>query len=175
MERVHAMENRALSNELFTSTGVHKEYQKGDQKHRENMKFMAGEVKKCLNNVQYGGGGGAPVVTMRGIGEEGSFVFNDESNLLNFLSRNERLKNECAEQYFPTKNKLWEEVALLWDLDADFVGCYRTDYQTLENMLDEEGERTCWASKYSTTILSTDIDDDKEDLLTAQPIPDFVR
>ena len=98
VERVHAIENRALSNELFTSTGVHKEYQKGD---RENMKFMAGEVKKCLNNVQYGGG--APVVTMRGIGEEGSFVFNDESNLLNFLSRNERLKNECAEHYFPTK------------------------------------------------------------------------
>ena len=43
----------------------------------------------------------------------------------------------------PYKKKLWEEVALLWDLDADFVGCYRTDYQTLENTLDEEGERTC--------------------------------
>ncbi|CAB4013197.1 Hypothetical predicted protein [Paramuricea clavata] len=51
VERVHAVENRALSNEVFTSTGVHKEYEKDDQQHLENMEFVANEVGKSLQNA----------------------------------------------------------------------------------------------------------------------------
>ena len=81
VERVHSVENRALSNEVFTSRGVHKEYEKGDQQHLENMEFMAGEVVKCLKKAQYGG---KPISSQRGIGKEDNFVFDDEIKLLTF-------------------------------------------------------------------------------------------
>ena len=55
VERVHAVENRVLSNEVFSSTAVHKEYEIGDERHLANMEYMAGEVGKCLQNAQYGG------------------------------------------------------------------------------------------------------------------------
>ena len=45
LERVHAVENPSLSNKAFTSTGVHDEYEKGDNRHLENMEFMASKVK----------------------------------------------------------------------------------------------------------------------------------
>ncbi|CAB4021307.1 Hypothetical predicted protein, partial [Paramuricea clavata] len=172
VERVHSVENRALSNEVFTSTGVHKEYEKGDQQHLENMEFMVGEVVKCLKKAQYGG---KPISSQRGIGNEDNFVFDDEIKLLNFLSRSEKLKNENNEHYSPKKNNLWQEVALIWNLNVDFIGCYREDYQRLENTFDEEGEQTCWASKYATIIANPDILDEYKELLVAQPIPDYVR
>ena len=115
------MENRVLSNEVFTSKGVHKDYLKGDQQHLENMEHMAGEVKKCLEKAQYGG---RPIATQRGIGPEENFVFNDKDQLLNYLGQSEWLKNEDVGHYYPRENKLWQEVALLWNLDADFSGCY---------------------------------------------------
>ncbi len=76
------MENCALSNEVFTSTGVHKEYEKGDQQHFENMEFMVGQVQECLKKAQYGG---KPISTQRGIGKEDNFVSQDEDQLLIFL------------------------------------------------------------------------------------------
>ncbi len=42
VERVHAVENRVLSNEVFSSTAVHKEYGICDKLHLANMEFMAG-------------------------------------------------------------------------------------------------------------------------------------
>ena len=174
VERVHAMENRALSNEVFSSTGVHKDYVKGDNFHRENMEHMAAEVKRCLQRAQYGG---RPIQVQRGIGDEESFVFDDEKQLRNFLGRSEKFKNESDERYNPRKNKLWQEVALIWDLNEDFVGCYREDYQIIENTFDEEGLQTCWANKYSATVLNTELEllDDDQNGLIAQPIPDYVR
>jgi hypothetical protein len=172
VERVHAVENHALSNEVFTSTGVHKEYEKGDQQHLENMEFMANEVGKSLQNARYGG---KPLSAQRGIGDEDNFVFYDEKQLLTFLGRSERLKNEDNEHYFPKQNKLWQDVALIWDLNVDFVGCYRQDYQRLENTFDEEGEQTCLANKYSTIILNPELEEDYKKFLVTQPIPDYVR
>ncbi|CAB3985475.1 Hypothetical predicted protein, partial [Paramuricea clavata] len=108
VERVHAVENRALSNEVFTSTGVHKEYEKDDQQHLENMEFVANE---------------------RGIGDEDNFVFDGEKQLLTFLGRSERLKNEDNEHYFPKQNKLWQDVALIWDLNVDFHSLVDKSYK----------------------------------------------
>ncbi len=102
------------------------------------------------------------------------FVFNDENELLSLLSRNEKLKNEDNWHYYPKTNNLWEEVALIWDLNTDFVECYREDYQRLENMFDKEMEQTCWANKYSMVVLKPEISDEYKELLISQPIPDYV-
>ena len=48
MERVHAVQNHALSNEQFSSTAIYPEYTKGDEKHKVNMEHMAEEVRRCL-------------------------------------------------------------------------------------------------------------------------------
>ena len=173
VERVHAVENRALSNEVFTSTGVHDEYEKGDKKHLENMEFMANKVKTCLEKAQYGG---RPIHTQRSIGNEDNFVFNDEEQLLNFLSRSEMLKSEYEGHYYPQKNKLWQEVCMTWKLNEDFNGSYREDYEKLENAFSEE-EQTCWANKYTTIVVNVgeEIADDCMECLIKQPVPDYVR
>ena len=171
VERVHAVENRTLSNKVFSSTGIHKTYTKGDQQHKENMECTTNEVANCLKTARYNG---KSIITQRGIGEEDNFVFNDENQLLTFLSRSESLKNENNDQYFPQNNPLWQEVALLWDLNENFVGCYGEDYQMLENTFDEE-EQTCISNKYTTKILNPEMtENDKKDLF-AQLIPDYVR
>jgi hypothetical protein len=171
VERVHAVENRALSNEVFSSTAIHKDYVIGDQHHRENMEHMAGEVQNCLARTQYGK---QPIVVQRGIGTEENFVFNDESPLVTFLGKSECRKNLDNKRYYPVKNNLWKEVTTLWDLDESYIGCYREDYQILQNRLEEEGGRTCSADKYSTTIINPDIQ--QEDItFQQQPVPDYVR
>ena len=172
VERVHAVENRTLSNEVSSSTGVHKTYTKGDQQHKENMECMANEVANCLKTARYNG---KSIITEHGIGEEDHFVFNDENQLLTFLSRSESLKNENNDHYFPQNNPLWQEVALLWDLHENFVACYREDYQMLENTFDEEEEQTCISNKYTTTILNLEMTEDDKKYLFAQPTADYVR
>ena len=133
---------------------------------------MANEVAKCLKTAQ---NNGKPIITQRGIGQKDNFVFNDEDQLSTFLSRSEMLKNENNDCYFPQSNELWLEVAFTWDLNVDFVGCYREDYQIIENMFDEEGDQTCLSNKYCTTILSPEISEHDKMYLFAQPIPDYVR
>ena len=93
------------------STGVHEKYEKGDKKHLENMEFMASKVKTCLEKAQYGG---RAIHTQRGIGNEDNFIFNDEDQLLNFLARSEMLKSEHEGNYYPQKDKLWQEVSMTW-------------------------------------------------------------
>ena len=145
------------------------EYEKGDKKHLENMEFMANKVKTCLEKAQYGG---RPIHTQRGIGNEDNFVFNNEEQLLNFLSRSEMLKSEYEGHYYPQKNKLWREVCMTWKLNEDFE-----DYEKLENAFSEEGEQTCWANKYTTIVVnvSEEIADDCMECLIKQPVPDYVR
>lgn len=74
VERVHAAQNHALSNEKF-SRGIYPEYGTGDDKHKANMEHMAEEVRQCLANTQYGDG---PCVVTRGIDGQENFVFNEE-------------------------------------------------------------------------------------------------
>jgi len=173
VERVHAAQNHALSNEKFSSKGIYPEYGIGDDKHKANMEHMAEEVRKCLANTQYGG---SPCVAMRGIGGQENFVFDDEEHLVSFLGKNENRKADDILQYHPIKNDLWREVATVWDLDEDYTGSYREDYQILQNTFHEEGQRTCWIDKYSTIIFNPDIECEvATTLFTVQPVPDYVR
>ncbi len=173
VERVHAVQNHALSNELFSSKAIHPECEQGDPKHKENMEHMAEEVRKCLASTQYGG---KPCTIMRGIGGQENFVFDDEEHLVAFLAKNENRKAEDVMQYKPVQNKLWKEISTLWDLDEDFVGSYREDYEIVKNKFHERGQRTCWMDKYSTTIFNPDVEgDSKIEAFTVQPLPDYVR
>ena len=118
----------------------YRRYGIGDDKHKANMEHMAEEIRKCLANTQYGG---SPYVAMHGIGGQQNFVFNDEEHLVSFLGKNENRKADDILQYHPIKNDLWSEVATVWDLDENYTGSYREDYQILQNTFHEEGQRTC--------------------------------
>ena len=173
VERVHAVQNHALSNEQFSSTGVYNEYHIGDTRHHENMQHMAEKVKQSLLHTKYGGN---PCTVQRGIGGEENFVFNDEEELVSFLRKSELRKDEDDRQYQPVKNKLWRDVATVWNLDENFEGSYRDDYQITQNSFHEEGHRTCWSDKYTTVVLNPDVPCKTEErFFTMQPIPDYVR
>jgi len=49
VERVHAVHNTALSNEVFCSHGVHDDYTIGDEKHKANMEHIAEMVNITRN------------------------------------------------------------------------------------------------------------------------------
>jgi hypothetical protein len=174
VERVHAVHNRALSNEVFSSKGIHKNFEIGDEYHLENMEHMAKEVEQCLATTQYGG---KSCVVQRGLGKQDNFVFDDELQLVTFLGKNECQKNLDDNLYKPIQNDLWKEITTLWDLDENMTGSYRNDYQILQNAFHEEADRTCWTDKYSTTIFNPDFQHTAADMNahTMQPIPDYIR
>ena len=76
---------------------------------------------------------------MRGIGGQENFIFNDEEHIVSFLGKNENRKADDTLHYRPIKNDLWSEVATIWDLDKNYTGSYREDYQILQNTFHEEG------------------------------------
>lgn len=173
VQNVRAVHNHALSNEQFSSKGMHSEYKIGDTRRQENMEHMAEEVKQRLMHTQYGGN---PRLALRGIGGEESFIFNNEEELVTFLGKSELRKNEDDCQYEPVKNKLWKDVITFRNLDKNYVGSYRDEYQIIQNSYDEEGKRTCWSDKYCTVIFNPDVPHERQKkLFTMQPIPDHVR
>ena len=104
VERVHAVQNRALSNEIFKRNSVHRDYKVADAKHKENMEHVANEVKKCLSCVEYGG---KSCLVVHGVVQEADFIFDYEAGLLTFLAKSEGMKNEDDSTYETTKNDLW--------------------------------------------------------------------
>lgn len=111
---------------------------------------------------------------MHGIGGQENFVFNDDEHLVSFLGKNENRKADDILQYHPIKIELWREVATVRDLDEDYTGSYREDYQILQNTFHEEGQRTCWIDKYSTIIFNPNIECELATTFTVQPVPDYV-
>lgn len=173
VERVHAVQNHALSNEQFSSKGIYSEYEKGDEKHKANMEHMVEEVRKCLASTQYGG---KACTVMRGIGGQENFVFNDEEHLVTFLGKNENRKADDILQHQPIKNDLWREVSIVWDLNENYTGSYWEDYEIIQNKFHEDGQRTCWMDKYSTMIFNPDVECDSGiEAFTFQPLPDYIR
>ena len=175
VERVHAVHNSALSNEVFSSHSVHEKHEIGDAKHHENMEFAAEEVSKCLRHTSFGG---KPCVIMRGTGRSKVLPFNDEENLSTFLGKTERRNDEDDNTYEPCKDSVWSELVMIWDLEESVCGRYREDYQVLNNTYQEEGLRTCWQDKYSTVVYNPDrttTEELKNINREMQPIPDFIR
>jgi len=172
VERVHAVQNHALSNEQFSSKGIYSEYETGDEKHKANMEHMAEEVRKCLASTQYGG---KACTVMRGIGGQENFVFNDEEHLVTFLGKNERRMTSFSTS--PSKMIYGGRFLLIvWDLNENYTGSYREDYEIIQNKFHEDGQRTCWMDKYSTTIFNPDVERDSGiEAFTFQPLPDYIR
>ena len=77
---------------------------------------------------------------MVGIGGQENFVFNDEEHLVTFLRKNENRKMDDILQYQPIKNDLWREVSIVWDLNENFTGSYRKDYEIIQNKFHEDGQ-----------------------------------
>ena len=109
---------------------------------------MAEEVRKCLSRTQYGG---KPTLVPRGISKEEKFIFKDEDHLVLFLRKSERSRDEHSVRYRPSDIDLWNKVAIIWDLDYNFSGSYRDVYYAIQ--MSDDGEKTCWADKYSMTVI----------------------
>lgn len=99
------------------------------------------------------------------------YVFDDEEEMHNFLAMNEQRKVECPHTYEVKKNKISQELSLIWGINASFGGGYAEDYQILEN---DTGSsvRTPWRDKYTTAIFD---DSSLFQSYILQPVPDYVR
>ena len=60
-----------------------------------------------------------------------------------------------------------------WEVDEQFEGDYRKDYQSLHNELIED-VRTAWVDKYTAAIYTRDEDANCR-RYELQPIPDYLR
>ena len=78
---------------------------------------------------------------------------------------------ECPHTYEVKKNKISQELSLLWGLNYPFQGEYAEDYQILEN---DTGSsvRTAWRDKYTTAIFD---DSSLVQNYILQPVSDYVR
>ena len=89
----------------------------------------------------------------------------------NFVSMNEQRKVECPHTYEVKKNKISQELSLVWGINASFQGEYAEDYQILEN---DTGSsvHTAWRDKYTTAIFD---DSSLFQSYILQPVPDYMR
>ena len=170
VERVHAIENRALSSHgPFCSKAIHKSASPGSKEHKENMEHMASEVCKCIGSAFYNK---KPIQCFRGIGAEDNFVFNDESSLKSFGLLSDERRREDDTTYKPVKNDILEYLENVWRVEKNFKGCYSEDYRTLTSL------QTACIDKYSVSIYRENDDwRSKEPLerFDRQPLPDYQR
>ena len=59
-----------------------------------------------------------------------------------FLGKNENRKADDTLQYKPIKSDLWKKLCIVWDSDENYTGCYREDYEIMQNTFYEEGQQT---------------------------------
>ena len=149
VERVHAEENRVLSKHgPFKSDSIYPNATTGSNEHRQNMEHVASEAIQCINRASFGG---KSLVCCRGI-KDCEFLFDDEEALHTFMSLSEEKKHDCpCPIYKVNKNRVLDELQVVWDIDPKFEGNYITDYQTLQNELTKD--RTSWTDKYTTAII----------------------
>ena len=170
VERVHAIENRALSGHgPFSSKAIHKTVSPGSQEHKENMEHMASEVIKCIGNAVYNK---EPIRCFRGIGGNHRFVFNDESSLKAFSLLSDERKKEDETTYEPVRNEVLEYLENVWHVDKNFKGCYSEDYSTLTS------PTTACIDKYSVSIFRKNEDwtiGKPLERFDRQPLPDYKR
>ena len=177
VEQVHATEDKLLSRHgPFSSSEVHNNcnIQPGSKQHVDNMEKMTENVINCLSQGRYDG---KSLEAFRGVKDEW-FLFNDELQLKDFLSRTEEAKDKCDLNYTIQKQSpSLPELVAVWNIDENFKGKYIDDYKTLKNTKNVELSRTAWIDKYITAVYR---DDDKwrGRRLTRQEyhaIPDYIR
>ena len=142
VERVHATEDKLLSRHgPFSSSEVHnnRNIQPGSKQHVDNMEKMTENVINCLSQGHYDG---KSLEAFRGVKDE-RFLFNDELQLKDFLSRTEEAKDKCDLNYTIQKQSpLLPELVAVWNIDENFKGKYIDDYKTLKNTKNVELSRT---------------------------------
>lgn len=176
VERVHATENKLLARHgSFSSCEVHKNnnIQPRSKHHVDNMEKMTENVMNCLRQGRYDG---KPLEVFRGVKNDW-FLFNDEQELKNFLSRTEEAKENCDGTYSIQKQSpLLHDLVAVWNIDENFEGKYIDDYKTLNNTATQEF-KTAWRDKYITAIYRGN-NEWRGRCLTRQEfqaIPDYIR
>ena len=183
VERVHAVENEALSKHgPFNSHQVHGHAKTGSPEHKENMLAMAKDIERCLNSgVIYNK---QPLHAFPSI-KEGDFVFDDEVQLKRFLSLSDTRKVEVDSMAYGMKRtKLLEHLCAIWELNADFASTYYDDYKAVcGGMIERKRDTnrrhclTVYKVKYTIAVYNygSDWEGKTEDLIERQPVPDYVR
>ena len=103
---------------------------------------------------------------------QSDFVFNDEEQLKNFLSLNEEQKTLNIGCYKAQECWLLQYLNLFWEVDLNFEGKYKQDYDLLQNNTDQP-EKTAWIDKYTTTLFSRQLIPIPR--YDPQPLPDYIR
>ena len=164
VERVHASEEKVLAKHGPFKTPKQDSY---TEEHKREMEEMADEVRIVFGQAKFAGN---PILCVRGLKGE-DYVFDHEEEMHNFLPMNEQRKVECPLTYEVKKNKVSQELSLLWGLNDSFQGEYAEDYQVLENDTGSSA-RTAWRDKYTTAIFD---DSFLFQSYILQPVPDYVR
>ena len=164
VERVHASEEKVLAKHGPFKTP---KYDPHTEEHKGEMEEMAEEVHIVFGQAKFAGN---PILCMRGLKGE-DYVFDDEEEMHNFLAINEQRKVECPHTYEVKKNKISQELSLIWGINDSFRGEYAEVYQILENYTGSS-VRTAWRDRYTTAIFD---DSSLFQSYILQPVPDYVR
>ena len=162
VERVHAVENTALSSHgPFCSKTIHKNVSPGSKEHRENMEGMALDVVHCINKAVYNK---ENIKCFRGIGPDERFIFKDENGLKSFSLLSDERKEEDKTTYKAIDNDILRYLENVWHVKKNFTGKYSEDYRTLKSA------NTACIDKYSTSIFR-----ENEEWKVGKPLERFDR
>lgn len=167
VERVHALENKVLSNHgPFSSKKIHANPLPGSCEHKENMDSMAKDVVKCIGAGIYNK---EAIQCFRGVGSVEQFVFGDEESLKSFCLLSDKQKEEDETKYHCNHNNSLKYLETVWCVQTNFLGSYRADYNTLTKF--------SFKDKYSTTVFREDNNwrGGKLERFDRQPLPDYKR
>ena len=181
VERVHAVENEALSKHgPFDAHQIHQTGKTGSLEHRQNITAMAEEIQTCLNSgVLYHG---KPLEAFRATCDS-NFVFDDEKELKNFLSLSESQKAEFSDlSYHPKQTKLLAHLCAIWNVSMDYEHSYYNDYLTIccQNKTSTGSNMdfpTVYKDKYTFATYRNDLGWKGQvlDPFERQPLPDYIR
>ena len=138
------------------------------KKHRENMD-MAEVIQGC---ICYGSFGKEQLLCYRGIKME-DYLFNDDRNMITFLSLSENAKHECIPSYKVQQNRLLQDLHYTWETPLKVTGTYLKDHLLIHNELLKD-KVTYWRDKYTTVLYSPEVDIacNRYEL---QLLPDYIR
>ena len=112
------------------------------------------KIRTCIIGGTFGS---RPLHAYHGV-KRTDFVFTDEEQLQTFLELNEEGKMQFSQVKYTAKpGEVLTTLQFQWEVDEQFEGDYRKDYQSLHNELIDD-VRTAWADKYTAAVLTRDED-----------------